>query len=72
MEHTPGPWIFRNDFSIIAEPTPEGGYIAIADALMPKRYPSLEIRIQDWEANGRLIAAAPELLAACERQSRLI
>ena len=49
--HTPGPWdvsFGRNDAAIHA-----GGTIAMIDDVMT-----------GWRANARLIAAAPELLAA--------
>ena len=51
--HTPGPWdvsFGRNDAAIHA-----GGTIAMIDDVMT-----------GWRANARLIAAAPELLAALE------
>ena len=55
IEHTPGPWNFRNSRDaanlICIEP-----YIAWVD----KRH---NVK---GEANGKLIAAAPDLLAACE------
>ena len=50
-QHTPGPWdvsFGRNDAAIHA-----GGTIAMIDDVMT-----------GWRANARLIAAAPELLAA--------
>ena len=56
MSHTPGPWT--------VETGAEYGYFyidEIADALIKDDYKSL------FEANARLIAAAPDLLEALER-----
>lgn len=63
-EHTPGPW--QQDWHFIVAPDPDGIhpdiYIAeIAEEDSDGRIASPE----QQEANGRLIAAAPELLAAC-------
>lgn len=64
IEHTPGPW--QQDWHFIVAPDPAGIhpdiYIAeIAEDDSDGRIPPPE----QQEANGRLIAAAPELLAAC-------
>jgi len=71
MKHTPGPWTriagerFRHDQSAgVTEPG--GNYIAAA--LDRNRFDLDE----EVEANARLIASAPELLAACEAQATLI
>ena len=62
MKHTPGPWkirksvLARNDFAIAAE------HFIIAETFWHVG-PAM---FKDAEANARLIAAAPDLLAACE------
>jgi hypothetical protein len=67
-EHTPGPWVI--DHTLCGEKVPirarwNGGQITVAYAgngyrmLLPKRK-------REVEANARLIAAAPDLLAAAE------
>ena len=61
MKHTPGPWhVIEGDewTSDIATNTPEQGIWTVASA---------NKRRDEFEANKRLIAAAPELLAACEK-----
>lgn len=63
--HTPGPWTrfpgerFKHDSSAGVKDS-SGNYIACA--LDQNRYD----RDEEVEANARLIASAPELLAACE------
>ena len=62
--HTPGPWAFYGDNNY-------GGTVEIGPKLTVSidradRFTSeLVISREEMEANGRLIAAAPELLAAC-------
>ena len=56
-EHTPGPWNVEHDTEIIAA---EGKRIAEADTR------SINFVNGEANANARLIAAAPDLLAAAE------
>ena len=60
MTHTPGPWHvghFRNGCDIVGPHGEDIGYVNASDgADEPTSYPV--------EANARLIAAAPDLLAA--------
>ena len=56
-KHTPGPWIIERD-SVVASNTPDDGGDIICEA--PERF---ENSMRRWQANARLIAAAPELLA---------
>ncbi len=62
-EHTPGPWELTKDgISIQAYPPP-------ADVIRICLAPDYTFHGPDnprWRANARLIAAAPDLLAACE------
>ena len=66
MRHTPGPWVVRTiDQSLATVETQDGEYIICNAA---------QLRGDDWKtehaerkANARLIAAAPELLAALQR-----
>lgn len=55
-EHTPGPWNVEHDTEIIAA---EGQRIAEADTR------SINFVNGEANANASLIAAAPDLLAAC-------
>ena len=57
--HTPGPW-WRDDDGFIASGS-DKTYITVASPNC-----SEDIDIDEREANARLIAAAPELLAALE------
>jgi hypothetical protein len=64
MSHTPGPWH--------AEIGPQGGYVISDDErghtiCLRSPWP---MRMGESEANARLIAAAPELLAALEEVDR--
>lgn len=77
-KHTPGPWTYQparnyEGFSI----APRGTLPTLAAVQMPHGNPRL-INITafnfpgETEANARLIAAAPDLLAACKRAFALI
>lgn len=59
MTHTPGPWKPREhqDFWSVCE---QGKHAPISLATVGRPYTG------DQEANARLIAAAPDLLAACK------
>ena len=56
-KHTPGPWDVEHDTEIIAA---EGKWIAEADTR------SINFVNGEATANAHLIAAAPDLLRACE------
>ena len=66
MKHTPGPWIAVSNF--------EGGPFYIYSHMKSTNSDSVPIAVTkadsrehvDAHANARLIAAAPELLEACE------
>jgi len=66
MKHTPGPWVVdpavRQGFTVYA---PKEGFI-VGTQDEEGRYGAVES-----EANARLIAAAPDLLALAERIARL-
>ncbi len=60
--HTPGPWAYRMDSRNIGGPCDNSGrYVTIGSISE-----SLFISDEEHEANTRLIAAAPDLLAALE------
>jgi hypothetical protein len=51
---TPGPWMFEGD-----EVTATDGDVLVADLSLFS-----SVAADEWQANGRLIAAAPDLYAA--------
>ena len=55
MTHTPGPWGYDGTGCVYSDALPKDDCV-IAEVL----YAAC-----DWEADGRLMAAAPEMLAAC-------
>lgn len=68
-KHTPGPWTFDDDAGIYADG------VAIAQVYGPDDFACFSPNTEDeqkqaetnCEANGHLIAAAPDLLEACRR-----
>src|SRR3972149_1799020 len=75
MTHTPGPWKGTRYLRPALDDDPMGIYLVetAADALTPRYYgaepetPELDAVHSENEANARLIAAPPALLAALER-----
>ena len=70
-QHTPGPWIACGWKSLTVNAGPEGRFSEQSTiVLMPGARHEREItsgtQLQEMQANARLIAAAPELLAALE------
>jgi len=67
--HTPGPWIIRHltgfPLMIATQPDADGFGEPIADT-------SRHMLPAQAQANARLIAAAPDLLAACRRISKAL
>jgi hypothetical protein len=68
--HTPGPWVIDNeDFGrpmdngriLHCPPYGGGGYVVVADCSLAATNNN-----PDWQSNARLVAAAPDLLAALE------
>lgn len=57
-KHTPGPWI-NETYSVVASNTPVDGGDIICEAPL-----IFDDSMRRWQANARLIAAAPELLDA--------
>lgn len=60
-EHTKGKWIISSSVLVVSEDAH-----VIANTMSMIGVPDLCINIFEAEANARLIAAAPDLLAACE------
>ena len=73
MSHTPGPWFASGDLIvggcyIPSNPKAKAGHYEIAKVISQEK-PGLYPWMPDYptyEANSRLIEAAPDLLAACE------
>ena len=67
-KHAPGPWHLNERFDVIADLS--GGWNGIIIcSLVEARFcdpPSVALHKDVVVANGRLIAAAPDLLAACK------
>ena len=64
-KYTPGQWTTRsNCVQVVAEQ--EDDYTIIADVRCPTQIISGQINYDEHLPNLRLIAAAPDLLAACE------
>ena len=69
QKHTPGPWVVSSSVIVVALSDP--GCKMITNT-MPIGVESLNVPFEECEANAHLIAAAPDLLAACKRmKSRL-
>ena len=67
-QHTPGPWL-RDGNTIYT--LQHNGWYKGQEQFRNRLHISLQpgppdMTQEEWEANGNLIAAAPELLAACE------
>lgn len=60
IEHTPGPWTF----DLFEDKSPSEFSVRNEHGLAVAFVPAIEWA--EWVANARLIAAAPDLLAACE------
>lgn len=71
QKHTPGPWKFgfesaSSDWAIVTDAS--GGVVANVNAESgPDAISAPATRKMPREANARLIAAAPDLLAACQK-----
>lgn len=64
-QHTPGPWSYHLGHDYVAIQYNNGE----SELCVYRAFPATDGRI---EADARLIAAAPELLAACEAQRQAI
>ncbi len=63
--HTPGPWVLRR--SITAHPYATADVLTPDGELLALTFAGHDRKRQPADANARLIAAAPELLAALEK-----
>lgn len=64
--HTPGPWRASGGYLEVYGPDVHDGAVITRVIICTVAYSLTE----DWHANKRLIAAAPELLAACEQAAK--
>lgn len=63
-EHTPGPWVVEGEgweYGVYREPTVVAGHYADYE---PRTVASVRVGLDETDANARLMAAAPEMLAA--------
>ena len=63
-KHTPGPWEVNEDNGIVFSQNKDGGTCVAVFEDVPKTRPFWEDGEGQIKANARLIAAAPDLLAA--------
>lgn len=63
-KHTPGPWWHDDDGFVRADVGTSGDFVYSAPVADP--HATKDIDPDEREANAHLIAAAPDLLAACE------
>jgi len=72
MSHTPGKWVVKYDFNVVAEsPMGEFGRLIASTGSYSEYGPDVTFArmqqiAQENRANAKLMSAAPELLAACE------
>lgn len=68
MNHTPGPWEAVLALDKRGQPSPMyRGLVALVENRLAVVHASGDtVQKEQWEAHCRLIAAAPDLLAACE------
>lgn len=77
-KHTPGPWVYRTgmpyDWGWVT--TADGGFITQAKDPRARDDETLSAhraaRTDPWEANARLISAAPDLLQALKEACEII
>ena len=71
--HTPGPWVFGNWPTGTAGVKSESGWVDVwAPTESGHGLPFAACKHHDEEANARLIAAAPDLLAALQEAADLL
>ena len=74
-KHTPGPWIeaahSTHDIRICAGPPNDRYSVAVVEGRIFRGSPDPKLATSEGLANARLIAAAPDLLAACQAALRL-
>src|SRR5262245_8831819 len=64
QKHTPGPWTVDSDESIAVRPNGDGGRVCTLNWLRGRQGLNGRREANEVEANARLIAAAPDMLAA--------
>jgi hypothetical protein len=57
-QHSPGPWLYTAPDSFV--------HMQYGSWLICKRPPKIQCTPKQWQANARLIAAAPDLLKALQ------
>ncbi len=76
MSHTPGPWKVSNhsgaDNEIDIEQESAGWFLRLSPGYEFTAFDDPELVEKEFKANARLIAAAPELLEACEEFVRKV
>jgi len=64
-EHTPGPWRSDEPFVVATDPVGKHPDIYVAEVISSDEYDRYVLETETRLANARLIAAVPEMLAAC-------
>lgn len=66
-KHTPGPWTFEHVSQDVVDIKSDGPKWKAVATIKANKLGAGEVGADELSSNARLIAAAPDLLAACEK-----